>query len=608
MRKEILSIGMFFLMLSSTVLFPQANKAKKEPSDKDKLTFKLPVGVVVVSARVTDKEGSPVTDLTEKDFRVYEDGKLQSVQTLALETYTSIQPGKAVPQKAAPMAAVPAEPNFTRPRLISVMIDDLASTPEDRFIRVSKAVAKFVDSDMGSGDQMEIVSASGRVQYPFSNDKQLLLEVIASLPQKLNWSPVTRSDCPVLTDLQAQMIYNGRGESPTIGISVPNPSAQSLEEILIRLSVTTSTVETLSCMKLDPSKLENYKVAESHAHQAAAMQYQETMYRNRTLLRTLQQHLRSLRHFDAAKSAILFSDGFLREDIAYELQEVVEQALRSGVVLNTIDVRGLYTDPILPSPKDSMAQTFQYDPNSASITMAAIGTYQFKQEAYTQDASMQADPLSQMASETGGVFIQNNNDFYRGIREIANRQDCFYVLTYTIPPQKPDGRYHSIKVEVNRPGLKVSYRKGYYAPKEEMTFERRKKEDILEALRAPGNLNEIPMGLSYNYYQDDDTTYVVSLLMNVNIRGLRFLEEDSRHKNLISLVVVAFDEADHYISGLEKSVDFRLTEGNYAGLLDRGIVSKVDFKLTYGRYKIKAVVREAYQGKMGSLTKAIEIP
>jgi VWFA-related protein len=479
-----------------------------------------------------------------------------------------------------------AEPNATRPRLISMIIDDLASTPDDQFFRVTKAVENFVETGMGLGDQIEILSSSGRVQYPFSNDKQLLLEELANLSQKLNFGGVQREECPTLTDLQAQTIVNNRDDDVSLRVA----TAEALKCLnLVTISEASTDQSTTDQNATDQNSI-SLKVAEGYARMAAARQYQETMYRNRTLLQTLRQHLRSLRHFDAMKSALLFSDGLLHEDLIYELQDVVEQALRSGVVLNTIDIRGLYPYT-LPLANNSESNTFQY-----------------KQGMYLQDALGQEDALGQLAHETGGIFFHNSNDLNGAIREISGRQDYYYVLSYTIPPQKADGRYHSIKVEVNRPGLQVSYRKGYYAPKEEVTFERQKKEDILEALQAPGNLNEIPMGLSYNYYQDDDTTYVVSLLMNVNIHGLRFLEEDSRHKNLISMVVVAFDEADHYIHGLEKSVDFRLTDASYASLLDRGLTSRVEFKLSLGRYKIKAVVREASQGKMGSLTKAIEIP
>jgi hypothetical protein len=173
----------------------------------------------------------------------------------------------------------------------------------------------------------------------------------------------------------------------------------------------------------------------------------------------------------------------------------------------------------------------------------------------------------------------------------------YYVLTYASPAQQSDGRYHTIRLEISRPGLVLSYRQGYYSPREQLTFERRKKEDILEALREPGNLNEIPISCPYNYYQLDDSHYEVALLAQVGIRRVRFLGEDSRHKNLISLVVAVFDETDRYVDGLERSVGFNLGESSYSSLLAHDFAIKVELRLPLGRYKVKVVVREGVQGK-----------
>jgi len=573
------------LLLQSSVLFPQEKKAVNEGSDKNRTTFKSSVGVVIVNATVTDKNSAPVTDLTPEDFRIYEDGKLQRIENFALETYTSLQDGAATPGKPLTEPTATAEKRASHPRMISIMIDDVVSAPDDHFLIVKEAIIKFIEKDMEPGDQIAILSGSGRVQVPFSEDKRLLLAEAADLQKKLNWRPVERSECPALTDLQAQRIFNNQNDSLSLDI------------------LTKGTIECLNLKvpqndmldaEILAERMENFaRTARDYARQAAATQYRELIYRNRALLHSLRRHLRSLRYFDANKSAILFSDGFLRHDVIYELQGVVEEALRSGVVLNTVNMRGLFDPLFIPAS----------DRNTSSTD-----TYLQTAEASREDVFAQEDPLHQLAYDTGGIFFHNNNDLYEGIRHISSRNDYYYVLTYAIPPQKPDGRYHSIKLEVLRPGLQVSYRKGYYAPKEEMTFERKEKEEILQALHAPGNLKEIPMGLSYNYYQDDDTTYVVSLLLKVDIRKLRFPEEDSRHRNLFHMAVVAFDEMDRYVKGLEKSVDFRLTDPSYASLFDSGVTSKIEFRLPIGRYRIRAVVREASQGKMGSLTKTIEIP
>jgi len=44
-------------------------------------TFKAQANIVVLNATVTDKDGNPVTDLTAKDFKVYDDGKPQKIDT-----------------------------------------------------------------------------------------------------------------------------------------------------------------------------------------------------------------------------------------------------------------------------------------------------------------------------------------------------------------------------------------------------------------------------------------------------------------------------------------------------------------------------------------------
>jgi VWFA-related protein len=574
-------IAILFLLFPLYPSHSQDKKPGQDTRDKDRLTFKLPVNLVVVNATVVDKNGNPVRDLVQSDFKIYEDGKLQPIQTFAMESYGPAQPeGSAPPDSSSVAGNARLLQRGIRPRMISILIDDMTASAWEYFPMAIKAVTKYIEEDALAEDQVAISAASGRVQFPFSNDRQVLLNEVKTVLGKLNMDRLTKEDCPTLTDLQAQKIAERYADD------------QSLAEFDFRVALE----ETLLCLSLDPKDAGSVRTAKAHMRTAASRQTQEAEYRSSTFLHSLRAHLRSLRHFDAAKSLIIFSDGFLSEGIShvsYEIQDVVDQALASSVVLNTVDVRGLYT-PVLPASE------------RATPTSSSAGAY--KQILYMDDMSAQEAPLAQMANETGGLFSHNSNDLYAGVRKIADRQSTYYVLTYAMPSQKSDGRYHKIKLEVARPGLELVYRKGYYAPKEELTFERRKKEDIMEAFRAPGNLNEIPIGLAYNYYQEDASTYVLALSTNVSIRGLHFLDEDSRRKNLINLVVAAFDEMDHYVEGIEKSIDFKLTEASYANILTYGINSKVEFKLPMGRYKIKAVVREGTEGKMGSATRTVEIP
>jgi VWFA-related protein len=533
---------------------------------------------VVINATANDNKGNPVVDLTANDFKIYEDGKPQPIHTFALESYGTAHSLAAAGLKPAAGGTAAPEAAAVQPRLISLVIDDITAPSNEYYYPMTEALRKLVEQDVGSNDQVAILSGSGRVQYLFSHDKRVLLQEIDTLFKKINLSPSSKQTCPTLTDSQAQWIAMNTVKGQT---STQGDAGVELE---------TAIQETILCAHLENVQGRR-QIAEDLARSAASMQFQEMEYRNRTLIQTLRQHIRSLKHFEARKMIVLFSAGFLSRELVYELQDVVDQALKVGVVLNTVDIRGLYTGAL-----------------QASDGQIPVNAVQWKQTLFRQDATAREDPLFQLASDTGGLFYHNSNDLYDGLQKISNRQAFFYVLTYATPSMKADGRYHKITLQVSRPGLNLTYRKGYYAPKEQLTFERRKKEDILEALGAPGNLNEIPINLSYNFFQQDDSRYEVALVTRVDLRRVQFLEEDSRHKNLISLVVVAFDETDRYVDGWERSVDFNLTPFGYSEILNEGLASKVTFQLPAGRFKIKAVVRESVQGKIGSLTKAISIP
>ena len=90
-----------FLLLPLYFSYSQDKKSKQDTRDKDRLTFKLPVNLIVVNASVIDRDGNPVRDLVQSDFKIFEDGKLQPIQTFALESYGPAQPELSAPSDSA---------------------------------------------------------------------------------------------------------------------------------------------------------------------------------------------------------------------------------------------------------------------------------------------------------------------------------------------------------------------------------------------------------------------------------------------------------------------------------------------------------------------------
>jgi hypothetical protein len=88
------------------------------------------------------------------------------------------------------------------------------------------------------------------------------------------------------------------------------------------------------------------------------------------------------------------------------------------------------------------------------------------QDLERNEELMRSNPegaLSNLASQTGGVLIANTNDPGSKLRQVSEDLHSYYLLTYTPKNSNYDGRFRLISVKVNRPGIDVQARKGYYA-------------------------------------------------------------------------------------------------------------------------------------------------
>ena len=85
------------------------------------------------------------------------------------------------------------------------------------------------------------------------------------------------------------------------------------------------------------------------------------------------------------------------------------------------------------------------------------------------DLSWTERSLSDSADGTGGTFLYNSNDLETGFKSLAEGPESVYLLELSLDNAKPDGASHSLKVKVDRVGLKIQARRGYFIPRPEKT-------------------------------------------------------------------------------------------------------------------------------------------
>ena len=567
----------------------KTEKVRGQPSSG--FTLKVPVEVVVVNAIVTDRDGNPIIDLTESDFEVYENRKKQTIQSFSQEIYQNPQSSMTWGSQAGEEEPAPeAAPD--KPRLLSLVIDDLTYPPMGTLNRTVEAIRGFVERGLKEENYISIMTASRGYFVPFTQDRELLLAEIDQLHKKLDFTAsMRRPGCVTMTDAQAE-------EIELVGATPGNRAFDVAMAEASDCGIGASTFNALAGgtpgvgvggASIDATQ----QVLERYVRTLASQYLAGQRSRIRRLLDVLRAHIRSLGPVEAQKSLVLLSGGFLHRSLRYDLERLVDMALKTGLIFNTIRITGLETGAM-------------YDVSDSFTNNSRLRLD--KSLLVTEDRKQKGMSLEYLARATGGIDFRDNNDLGAGLRQVVDQQFSYYVLSYATPPKKPDGRYYRLRVRVSRPGVRVTHRKGFFAPKERLSPEEQKKKEMLEAMRAPTDLREIPLQMSYHSSRLDGDTYRLEIVTRLGFEDVPFLVEEGKRINRINLAVVAFDAKDEYVGGDEKAWDFKLGDGSYQALLQSGLTSKIVLRVPPGRYQVKAAARENLNAGLGSLRRTVEVP
>ena len=129
----------------------------------------------------------------------------------------------------------------------------------------------------------------------------------------------------------------------------------------------------------------------------------------------------------------------------------------------------LLSDGYDTSGKNQLPQTLE-EAQKADVVIYAISPFGLG-ESINVAARVGSETLRRLTTETGGVafFPPIERDqrlegeaLDRIYSRLVEELRAQYVLTYYSTSPK-DGSFRTLKVDVTRPGLKVSARKGYYA-------------------------------------------------------------------------------------------------------------------------------------------------
>ena len=517
------------------------------PSQQSDYVFHAESDLVLVNVTVRDKSGKFVPGLKPGDFTIFEDNKPQKIVSFDVENVDAVPTLDVAQAKPLPEAAS----GETSPAAT-------AAGQFDSQFKDRRLIVLFFDLSAMEPDEIDRAVTSAE-HYVDAQMAPADLVSIVSLGSSLLVNQDFTTDHALLKK-QLDAFSTGAGQGFEEGTT----------------GTTEGTPDTGQPFTADDTEY--------------------NIFNTDRRLEALRSVAEKLSHVQQKKSLIYFSSGMDRTGIENqsELRAAVNAAVRSNMAFYTMDMRGLQA--LVPGGEAQNASLRGVSAYSGQSTLNALNSNFTTQET-----------LVTLASDTGGRAFLDSNDFSKVFKGVQQDTSTYYLLGYHSTNPARDGHYRRIVVKSNLPGVKIDYRRGYYAPADYKHSTKDDKERQLEEeLASELPATDLPLYLGVSYFRLEGNKFFVPISLVVPGSQIPFVRSSDRDKATLDVIGMVLDTAHHPLNRIRDTV--KLAVSTSAEVQKKNVQYDTGMSLLSGMYHLKFVVRENQTGRMGSFETDIEVP
>jgi VWFA-related protein len=405
-------------------------------------TIRTSSDLVVVDVVASDSQQNPVHKLTPADFTVLEDGKPQTVKII--EEHQT--------QPSAPLPPAPKlDPGiFTNYSIapangaLNILLLDKLNTPMVAQTVVRDQVLKYL-KQVPPGTRIAIFSLTTdlKLLQGFTSNPELLRALVEGKKGNQGASPLMNNamegDQPGADDPMYDTEADALGNDPDAAMILANLQQFEVEQQSFQLQLRARyTLDALNQLARYMSALPGRKnlIWFSGSFPVNILPDPDLVSLSAT----------------SSSTSGAFVDPFAGvASMEDEFRETIDLLARSQVAVYPIDARGLMVSPLLSATQGG--STMNRKPNG----FANANTKFFQQ------TSEEHGTMDQMAQATGGKAFVNTNGLKEAVEKAIDAGSNYYTIAYTPTNRNWNGDYRKIQVKLDRPGVTLAYRRGYFA-------------------------------------------------------------------------------------------------------------------------------------------------
>src|SRR6266436_4873489 len=577
----LLLIGLCLGSATSDLLAQTSKPPPQQPDDVIRINTEL----VQTDVMVFDKKGRFVDGLQREQFELNVDGKPQPISSFEQLRAGSFKERKQLTASGNPVNPSPdKEPaiNQSRGRTIVFFIDDLHLSL-DSLGRTRTTLAQFIDHEMNDNDRVAPDSTTGDIGFlrQFTDNRS----VLHAAADRLTHHPyMVRDMTDVTTPMTEYMALTiERRDDPGV-------LAFYIEECL--------------------------RAAAPLHYTRAACEVQVTSRARLILLQaasvtlntydSLESLMRSSAQLPGRKLVFLISDGFLLDtgprnaDPRGKLSQITDAALRAGIVIYTIDARGLF-----------------------SGQLDATNNVPFDKQNRLESASLREGPSAQdalnaLAGDTGGRALRNTNYFDRWVNKVLDETSQYYLLAWR--PNKEEGtstnfRHVAVRV-IDHPEYSVRLPRGFLKPNASPAWlpvaaaqtPAQAHRDLQQALTASYPKAEIPISLSLVFLDTPEHGPVLTASVRVSNQTLSYEVTEGKPAAAVDVVGVVLNDKGKPAGTFQTRLKISPPTSNSTDQNTSATIYNARMPLTPGLYQVRVASRDSKSGQVGSAQQWVQIP
>lgn len=593
------AIALVGSLLYACSLFAQTpGQQQANSSQTSNPTLRVNTEEVNLDMVFQDKKGKSIHDIRSEEVHVYEDGVEEHLSSFK---FVEGNQNQAAASSATPAAgSIPVDP-MRELRFVTLVFEGLDQDGK-RFFRQALQDMLNVAPEQNLYFSVMVVDQKLNMIQSFTNDRTVLMKAVDKsmmwdTPQYMKSSSEFKEQLRLtLTggESGAQSASSGDGVTPPT-INGPGngpPSASSIQGAV-----------NFRMARIQYDMLQQADAADREAGARGTLDALVSLIRAESKL--------------PGRKVVLYFNPWLTipEDIKEQYTYMISSANRANITFYTVDPKGLVTWDQAGSGRNALSDAAGQTRSLSQSGGTAMVTPEQSRAQENAENSARSNPLlwlRDLAQQTGGVSIGETNDLKAPLRTVMDEVRTYYEASYDPHVTTLDGKFHKISVKIDRPGVFVHTRSGYYAlpqlksGQQLLAFE----VPLMNAISAPAPAADVPFSAAAERFNEHGPKVEYMLTIEAPLKNITFAPNADGKTAVVEtpLLIIVRNSSGEIAAKFSKDNPVQVPATSITGLKEGNFVQTYRTELAPGDYTLETALMDRKGNKLGVKKSSFTVP